>query len=457
MKHTLLATTALVALTGAAAAEITISGTARIGLVTTEGAAAVAEKAAGTTYGKYNTANINTLAQFGKSSATYVGQLPAREYNLATGAVAMASTTAGDAAVSGDITKIKAMIEVAENLLAGTLETPVTTSSTVTLAEQTAHNAAVVANAALADTVAKRAVITADIAALRAILAELDVSASAAAVAKKADTTVGKNRVRIAFAGSGTTDGGLTYGFSARADHSNTSTGGSQYISGAFGKISMGDLNGGDEQLVGNLSGVGSSGAGSHQEFGYQSSSHNIGYSVSMAGVSFAATTDLVRGADSTKTGSNTAYGVKWSGDMGGATVGIALGTSKIGNKTEDSMSASVSMGGLSIMAVSHTNDNGPNTNLKAGTAANSTTALYVADVAATTTPDTDTTGLSISYAMDAMSVTAYTRTESTSGVADKDYSGVGFTYNLGGATVKAGFVDANDISIMDFGINFSF
>ena len=70
---------------------------------------------------------------------------------------------------------------------------------------------------------------------------------------------------------------------------------------------------------------------------------------------------------------------------------------------------------------------------------------------------DTDTTGLSLSYAMDAMSVTAYTRTESTSGVADKDYSGVGFTYNMGGATLKAGFVDANDISIMDFGVNFSF
>ena len=175
-----------------------------------------------------------------------------------------------------------------------------------------------------------------------------------------------------------------------------------------------------------------------------------------MAGVSFAATTDLVRGADATKTGSNSAYGVKWSGDMGGATVGLAVGTSKIGNVTEDSMSASVSMGGLSVTAVSHTNDNGP-----AGTdVAGSAGATGVAHVAASTgaaNADTDTTGLSISYAMDAMSVTAYTRTESTAGVADKDYSGVGFTYNLGGATLKAGFVDANDISIMDFGSNFSF
>jgi outer membrane protein OmpU len=458
MKHTLLASTALVALTGAAAAEITISGTARIGLVTTEGAAAVNSAAAGTTFGKMTAANATSLTLFGGSTSLYVGQLTAREYVAGQTALAPASSTVGDAAVATDITEIDSMIAVAENLLAGTYSVPMTAAiaASATNTEISAHAIAVSATAALADTVTERTLIAADLAALKAIKAELDVSAATTAVAKKSDTTVGKNRVRIAFAGSGTTDGGLTYGFSARADHSNTSTGGSQYISGAFGKISMGDLNGGDEQLVGNLSGVGSSGAGSHQEFAYQSSAHNIGYSVSMAGVSFAATTDLVRGADSTKTGSNTAYGVKWSGDMGGATVGLALGTSKIGNVTEDSMSVGVSMGGLSVTAVSHTNDNGPATAATAATTGASGTA-HVAAVAAATNADTDTTGLSISYAMDAMSVTAYTRTESTAGATDKDYSGVGFTYNLGGATLKAGFVDANDISIMDFGINFSF
>ena len=41
MKKTLLTTTALVALAGAATAEITITGTARLGLQTTEGTAAV--------------------------------------------------------------------------------------------------------------------------------------------------------------------------------------------------------------------------------------------------------------------------------------------------------------------------------------------------------------------------------------------------------------------------------
>jgi outer membrane protein OmpU len=417
MKHTLLASTAVVALTSAAAAEITISGTARIGMVTTEGAAKVVADSTMTT-----TATAETL----------MDALDAIYFRTGSGAVQTTAQTVIDATIV-----TPSSVTTAERLVIGELRAAINTATT---------------NAA---TLTLRASAVVDLASMDGIIAAMDATTNAA-VAKASDTTVGKNRVRISFAGSGTTDGGLTYGFSARADHSNTSTGGSQYISGAFGKISMGDLNGGDEQLVGNLSGVGSNGAGSHQEFGYQSSSHNIGYSVSMAGVSFAATTDLVRGADATKTGSNSAMGLKWSGDMGGTTVGIALGTSKIGTVTEDSMSASVSMGGLSIKAVSHTNDNGPSVAAVAEATATAT-AAHVFAVAKVENLDTDTTGLSLSYAMDAMSVTAFTRTESTSGVADKDYSGVGFTYNMGGATLKAGFVDANDISVMDFGVNFSF
>ena len=442
MKHTLLATTALVAMTGAAAAEITISGSARIGVRTTEGAAAVGAVAVGTTYGKIDAGMKTSLNKFG-GGATTVKRLDTDEYSAVTAGVSFVTGTA----VASDVTKLKLLIANGENLLLGSLAGA--TGDRIV-------NDAKVATAALRTQVGK------DLVAMKAILAAIDVKAATAAIAKKADTTDAKNRVRISFAGSGTNDGGLNYGFSAHAGQSTTSNGGSQYISGAFGKISMGDLNGGDEQMVGNLSGVGSNGAGSHQEFAYQSSSHNIGYSVSMAGVSFAATTDLVRGADATKTGSNSAMGLKWSGDMGGGTVGLAIGTSKIGTKTEDSMSASVSMGGLSIKAVSHSNDNGPAQLLVGSTAqvfagAASAQTDWKAGIAAADNLDTDTTGLSLSYAMDAMSVTAFTRTESTSGVADKDYSGVGFTYNLGGATVKAGFVDADDISIMDFGINFSF
>ena len=48
--------------------------------------------------------------------------------------------------------------------------------------------------------------------------------------------------------------GGLEFGASIRADNAaagNSGTGGSQYLSGSFGKISMGDLNGADEDMVG--------------------------------------------------------------------------------------------------------------------------------------------------------------------------------------------------------------
>jgi outer membrane protein OmpU len=427
MKHKYLGSTAVVALVGfgtAAAAEITISGTARIGMVTTEGAAAITG---------------DTVASMTTADSTFVN-IVSRNMQYAA-PERLASTNGG---ANETLTTLTVMAD------------DTTAPDADNLLQLTALRAVVAEQAVNGHTNAIRSDAAIDLASLDGVIARTNATLTTA-VAKKADTTVGKNRVRISFAGSGETDGGLTYGFSARADHSNTSNGGTQYISGAFGKISMGDLNGGDEQMVGNLSGVGSSGAGSHQEFGYQSSAHNIGYSVSMAGVSFAATTDLVRGADATKTGSNSAMGIKWSGDMGGTTVGVALGSSKIGTITEDSMSVNVSMGGLSIKAVSHTNDNGALVASIAAAASTASGTTHVGDTAEVTNSDTDTTGLSISYAMDAMSVTAFTRTESTSGVADKDYSGVGFTYNLGGATLKAGFVDANDISVMDFGINFSF
>ena len=116
-------------------------------------------------------------------------------------------------------------------------------------------------------------------------------------------------------------------------------------------------------------------------------------------------------------------------------------------------------MGGLTVKAISSTNDNGPvvaAVTARAQSGITSSTS-YRAAVAEKTTPDTDHTGVSISYAMDAMSVTAFTRTESTSGSVDKDYSGFGFAYDMGGVTLKAGVVDAEEINYADFGVSFSF
>jgi outer membrane protein OmpU len=428
MKHNLLASTALVALSSTAFAEIKVSGSARIGLMTTEGTASTAADAvmaASTADEAFMTAMV-ALAIY--STSVSDGATAAA---IDTAIADNASVTTAERALAGKLRRIIAGVAAGDSLL---------NDIGVTDAQQTAA--------------------VTDLASLDAILARMDATTSAL-VAATSDTTVGKNRMRVKFAASGETEGGLAYGGSFKAHDSggaSAGTHGTQYISGAFGKISMGNLDGADEQTVGNLSGVGFAGAGSHESYGYQSSGHNLAYKVSMAGVTFAASTDLARGADSTKTGSNSAMGLKWSGDMAGATVGIAVGQSKVGVVTEDSMSATVGIGGLSVTVVSHTDDNGPAVSAS-GTisSAASGTAHVAATTAAATNNDTDTTGLSLSYNMDGMTVTAYTRTEKTSGVADKDYSGVGFAYDLGGATVKAGFVDANDTSVMDFGVTFSF
>ena len=73
-----------------------------------------------------------------------------------------------------------------------------------------------------------------------------------------AAATTAVNRVRIEFAGTGSTDAGIEFGATIRADEAvngNTGTAGSQWVSGAFGKISMGDLDGADEIAVGDVGG----------------------------------------------------------------------------------------------------------------------------------------------------------------------------------------------------------
>jgi outer membrane protein OmpU len=430
MKNTLLATTALVSMAGAAAAELTISGTGRIGLVTTEGSAAVAAK---TTYGKITTAADALIVTLGAAIAT--GVLAAHSYNTQT--VAVTIGTIGAAAVAAEIKTIDGLIQEATARLGG-----------ATLADLAIEIADV---QALTDTAAERAQIATDIASLQAVRDRLVTEAGATAAV--ADSTDAANRFRISFTGTGETDSGIAYGISGRAEQSNSSLVGSQYISGAFGKISMGDLGGAAKDAVGNVAGVGLTSLSSHHEVAYQADKHNIGYQFSTAGLTFGMSQNTA-----VKSGSNSAMGLSYSGDMGGTAVSVGVGQSKVGTSTQSSMSVSASAGGLTVKAVSTTNDNGPAVAAANGTDRSATgTTAFVIDTLAAANNDTDTTALSISYAMDAMTVTAFTKTVSTAGVADKDYSGFGFGYDMGGVTLKAGVVDANDTQLVDFGVSFSF
>jgi outer membrane protein OmpU len=87
--------------------------------------------------------------------------------------------------------------------------------------------------------------------------AEVAVSGSARMGIISTDSnSVMDSRVRISFSGSGTTDGGLAFGGSFDAQDTqgaNAGTSGSTFISGAFGKISMGDVAGGDGASIGEI------------------------------------------------------------------------------------------------------------------------------------------------------------------------------------------------------------
>ena len=81
------------------------------------------------------------------------------------------------------------------------------------------------------------------------------------------------SRFRVIFTASGETDGGLTFGASVRNDQigtGGTANGDSTvYISGAFGKLSMGNVAGAAEAAVGDLSGVGYTGLGDYSDTYY--------------------------------------------------------------------------------------------------------------------------------------------------------------------------------------------
>jgi outer membrane protein OmpU len=86
------------------------------------------------------------------------------------------------------------------------------------------------------------------------------------------------SRVRVAFTLTQETDSGVTFGGSVRADNAsdgNSGRAGSVFMTGAFGKISMGDVSGAAEAAVGNLSGVGYTGLGDFNEAFYLQQSNS--------------------------------------------------------------------------------------------------------------------------------------------------------------------------------------
>ena len=101
------------------------------------------------------------------------------------------------------------------------------------------------------------------------------------------------SRIRISFTASGETDGGLSFGGSIRADNAAggaAGTAGSVFVSGAFGKLTMGDVGGAAEFAVPHVDGVGLTGLGDMNENLYLSNKRRSAarYEYSAGAISFA-------------------------------------------------------------------------------------------------------------------------------------------------------------------------
>ena len=118
------------------------------------------------------------------------------------------------------------------------------------------------------------------------------------------------SRFRVEFTGSGTTDGGLTFGATARADNSpigvsfdsqsqlvagggatgnRWTTAGTVYLAGSFGTLTMGDTGNAADDLVGQVAYVGYTSLNSWNEIGnLDRNLTGVEYSYSMNGFTFA-------------------------------------------------------------------------------------------------------------------------------------------------------------------------
>jgi outer membrane protein OmpU len=302
-------------------------------------------------------------------------------------------------------------------------------------------------------------------------------------------TSVFDSRVRVKFSGSGTTDGGLAFGGSFRAaDAGAAGSGdkGSAFISGAFGKISMGDVDSGDN--VGQLSSVGYDGAGYGNSISYaadggysfgssflgitatNASKAKVLYTYAAGGVSVSASSSQIGGDYS-------AYGVGATYAAGDLTVGVGYGSSDLkiviaspapsilfgtytGSVTDLTVSVGYAMGATSIKAIYQDKQ------IDTSTASSVDLSASAASM-----------GASVNHKMDALALTAYvlsTKFEASPYVGESvsaNSYGLGASYDLGGgATLAAGWahvegvivngtnnIVASDSNIFDAGVNFSF
>lgn len=267
------------------------------------------------------------------------------------------------------------------------------------------------------------------------------------------------SRVRIIFTASGETDTGLSFGASVRADQSgqgNAANGDSTvFISGAFGKLTMGDVDGAANAATGQVDGVGFTGLSDVNEVTYLA---NGGSDFGGAGIGLddpqdtSALYEYTTGSVSlylSSTQINVAAGAeatsiaaKYSTDAYSVSLGYEnLDASDAYEWEQFVLGASTTFGGVTLKAIyaDGSNNQGDEWNQYA---------------------------VSATYTADALSVTAFVSddedllTNDLGTASNAKGYGLGASYDLGGgAKVSGGYVknDTADTNAVDLGLNFSF
>jgi outer membrane protein OmpU len=294
--------------------------------------------------------------------------------------------------------------------------------------------------------------------------------------------TVFSSRARVTFTMSSESDSGLSFGASFRADNAGgaaSGTAGSVFISGAFGKLSMGDVDGASQMANGQIAGVGYTGVGDFNEINYLAAGgtdlisdlpavlhgatdptmlyeYSAGAFTAYASLSNPAQSVNALGTLSFADLDAYAIGAKYATDA----YTVALGYERI--------SGFISPAGVAPVPPAPAD----NTNARQITAsASGTFSGVTAKVLYSTrtgtingvSVDDNATGLSAAYTMDAISITAF-------GLRGKDKIagtsatnlGLGASYDLGGgASLAAGIVRSKSggasETAYDLGVSFKF
>jgi len=212
------------------------------------------------------------------------------------------------------------------------------------------------------------------------------------------------SRFRVSFSGSLTTDSGISAGGTIRADNSPagaSGTAGNVFVSGAFGKVTMGDIDSALKNAVGDLAGVCYAGCGDGSDFGFS--------------------------------GGGDDEGVLWSYTLDSFGIHASLGQ-RVAGKSQAGVSVSGDLGGATVKAGYLSNDKAADSDVKTEI------------------------GVSVSASIGTAKVSAYGRQTETAASTKAQYTGIGISQSLGGgATLAGGVADIAGKSKADLGLTFSF